>query len=203
MKCTNASCTALWCDRCLEKHYAELAIVFVPNGNILCPVCRDVCTCARCRRIRGGGPGYIRKERQAPADDDLPKPSHKKRERKIRRPYVGQEQEEDDDDDGTEDGRIVTFLLSRKKDRLLARGEQKGEGSECSEEDDSEDDTDDERVMRLPALDDLPIQMPERPAPSPTVWNEGPKRKRRRTLGDEEEEDNDEEMSAEKEAEVK
>nr|XP_043630724.1 cell division cycle-associated 7-like protein [Erigeron canadensis] len=53
-KCT--SVRGKFCGDCLFMRYGENVIEANANPDWVCPVCRDICNCSRCRRIKGWQP---------------------------------------------------------------------------------------------------------------------------------------------------
>ncbi|CAH9070920.1 unnamed protein product [Cuscuta epithymum] len=45
-----------FCGDCLYMRYGENVIEAKENPNWICPVCRDICNCSRCRRRKGWAP---------------------------------------------------------------------------------------------------------------------------------------------------
>ncbi|XP_076896353.1 uncharacterized protein LOC143549315 [Bidens hawaiensis] len=53
-KCTSVQ--GQFCGDCLYMRYGENVIEANANPDWVCPVCRDICNCSRCRRVRGWEP---------------------------------------------------------------------------------------------------------------------------------------------------
>ncbi|XP_071727080.1 uncharacterized protein [Rutidosis leptorrhynchoides] len=45
-----------FCGDCLFTRYGENVLEATANRNWVCPVCRDICNCSRCRRVKGWEP---------------------------------------------------------------------------------------------------------------------------------------------------
>lgn len=45
-----------FCGDCLYMRYGENVIEVNENPSWICPVCRDICNCSRCRRVKGWAP---------------------------------------------------------------------------------------------------------------------------------------------------
>lgn len=71
LTCTTETCNTIWCLKCINKQcvppsvsWTELMLSsyldtgtkeYTKEGVFLCPFCRDLCRCARCRRNRAQG----------------------------------------------------------------------------------------------------------------------------------------------------
>lgn len=53
-KCTSVQ--GQFCGDCLFMRYGENVIEANANPEWVCPVCRDICNCSRCRRVKGWQP---------------------------------------------------------------------------------------------------------------------------------------------------
>lgn len=174
--------------------------VFVKSGSFECPVCRDICKCAKCRRARGeiGEPARRKKE-----EEDLPRELRQKKHRK------GVDSDGSASEWSDQGGDVVKRGKKRRVDPAWDAIGLKGEDSNLGRRlawipatdgrrrngkerawsdggsswaDGSSSDEEDEfgnkpRRFRVgPALDELPIHFKEK---EPVVWHEGPERRRK------------------------
>eukprot|EP01129_Flabellula_baltica_P000150 TRINITY_DN1018_c0_g1_i1.p1 TRINITY_DN1018_c0_g1~~TRINITY_DN1018_c0_g1_i1.p1 ORF type:complete len:358 (-),score=51.65 TRINITY_DN1018_c0_g1_i1:122-1195(-) len=79
------ACTKKYCKGCIERHYMESADE-IDENTWVCMFCRNICTCAFCRRKRGEGSSFISSKpapdnRRVNSDPVAVVKTHKKREK--------------------------------------------------------------------------------------------------------------------------